>query len=71
LLTGVDILLLHGLAHFANLGMLSIVEEAVAEDELDILQKLTHGLIKVFFEIIFDSSKIHWLLNDFEIVVYA
>ena len=51
--------------------MLSIVEEAVAEDELDILQKLTHGLIKVFFEIIFDSSKIHWLLNDFEIVVYA
>ena len=68
LFTLLDVLFLYFLAHMAYLWGFTIVQEAVWEHQLHIFQELSHAFVEMFLQIIFYGTKVHWLLDYFQVI---
>ena len=58
-------------AHLTHLRSLSIIEYAVAKNELDILQKVLHIIILMLLQFFLDCAEIHWVFYNVEVIVDA
>jgi len=56
------------LAHDADLTVLSVVLNAVLEDEVHIVEEVLQLEVLIRVQFLLDEAKVHWLLNDVKIV---
>lgn len=56
------------LAHYADLTVLSIVENTVVKNQLHIRQEVLNLYILIAVQVSFDSPEVHWSLDDVQIV---
>lgn len=56
------------LAHLSDMTMFTIVENAVVEHQLDIMDEILHLGIFIGLKILLDCSKVHWFLNDIKVI---
>jgi len=63
------VLILHIAAELTHLRVGPVVLEAIVEDQLHMLQKLFDASINMVFQILFDCSEVHWVLDHLEVVV--
>ena len=62
------VLLLHLLAHLRHLAVFAVVQDAVRENQLYVLQEVLHVQVLVVAQLLFYRSKVHWVLDDVEVV---
>lgn len=62
------VLFSHTLAHDANLWVFAIVEEAVVEHEVDVIEELLAAQVLIRLQLLSDQAEVHRLLDDVKVV---